>query len=90
LIYFIAPRMLTRIEGQPLLIEDLTARRKELNHELGELMAKVTPNVRVTVQQQVIPSALSLGFLLRQYLKRESLDEMLAAFKGELQPSGKE
>ncbi len=88
LIYFIAPRMLTRIEGQPLLIEDLTARRKELNHELGELMAKVTPNVRVTVQQQVIPRALSLGFLLRQYLKRESLDEMLAALKNEFAAIG--
>ena len=88
LIYFFAPRMLTRIEGQPLLIEDLTARRKELSHELGELMAKVTPNVRVTVQKQVLPRALSLSFLLRQYLKRESLDEMLGDFKTEFSAIG--
>lgn len=82
LIYFFAPRMLTKIEGQPLLIEDLTARRKELAEELGALMATASPQVRTTIQQRVIPRLLSFGFLLRQYLKRESLEEMLASVKG--------
>lgn len=83
LIYFLAPRMLTRIEGQPLLIEDLTARREELNTELGEMMAKASANVRTTIQQRVIPRTLSLSFLLRQYLKRESLEEMIENAKKE-------
>jgi len=83
LIYFLAPRMLTRIEGQPLLIEDLTARREELNTELGEMMAKASANVRTTIQQRVIPRTLSLSFLLRQYLKRESLEEMIETAKKE-------
>ncbi|MEK7833769.1 MAG: hypothetical protein AAB401_21965, partial [Acidobacteriota bacterium] len=60
----------------------------ELNHELGEWLAKVTPNVRTTIQQQVIPRTLSLSFLLRQYLRRESLDEMLAAIKTEFSAIG--
>jgi len=81
LIYFFAPRMLTRIEGQPLLIEDLTARRKELAEELGALMAGATPKIRTTIQQRVIPQTLSFGFLLRQYFKRESLDAMLESVK---------
>src|SRR5262249_23244487 len=39
LCYFVAPRMLTKIEGQPLLIEDLIERRDELREELGATMA---------------------------------------------------
>ncbi len=88
LIYFIAPRMLTRIEGQPLLIEDLTARRQELNAELGEIMAKASGNVRTTIQQRVLPRILSLSFLLGQYLKRESLDEMIENAKREFAAIG--
>lgn len=88
LIYFLAPRMLTRIEGQPLLIEDLTARREELSTELGEMMAKASPNVRTTIQQQVIPRTLSLSFLMRQYLKRESLENMIAGAKNEFSAIG--
>jgi hypothetical protein len=81
LVYFFAPRMLTKIEGQPLLIEDLTARRKELAEELGALMANASPNIRTAIQQRVIPRTLSFGFLLRQYSKRESLEQMLAGIK---------
>ncbi|MEO6726949.1 MAG: 4Fe-4S dicluster domain-containing protein, partial [Blastocatellia bacterium] len=88
LIYFFAPRMLTKIEGQPLLIEDLSARRKELAGELGELMAAASPQVRTTIQQRVIPRLLSFGFLLRQYFKRESLEEMLAGVKATFTSDG--
>jgi len=35
--YIVAPRLLTSIEGEPLLIEDLTARRAELREELTEI-----------------------------------------------------
>src|SRR5213076_3310234 len=33
--YLIVPRIMTSIEGDPLLIEDLRARRQELREELG-------------------------------------------------------
>lgn len=79
LIYYFAPRMLTKIEGQPLLHEDLTQRRAELREELGTTMAAAAPPVRTAIQQQVIPRILSFSFLTRQYLKRETLDEMLSS-----------
>jgi Fe-S-cluster-containing dehydrogenase component/CRP-like cAMP-binding protein len=78
LAYYFAPRMLTRIEGQPLLIEDLIARREELSHELGEAMAAASPNARVFIQRRVLPKLFSLKFLLRQYLKRETLEQLIA------------
>jgi len=36
--YVIAPRILTSIEGEPLLIEDLVARHAELRQELDEIL----------------------------------------------------
>ncbi|HVQ39818.1 MAG TPA: cyclic nucleotide-binding domain-containing protein, partial [Pyrinomonadaceae bacterium] len=36
--YLIAPRILTNIEGEPLLVEDLIGRRAELQKELGEIV----------------------------------------------------
>jgi Fe-S-cluster-containing dehydrogenase component/CRP-like cAMP-binding protein len=78
LIYYFAPRRLTKIEGQPLLIEDLMKRREELSRELGEAMAAATPGARVFIQQQVLPRLFSFGFLFRQYLKRETLDQLIA------------
>ena len=36
--YVIAPRVMTSIEGEPLLIEDLVARRTELREELEEIV----------------------------------------------------
>jgi Fe-S-cluster-containing dehydrogenase component len=77
-VYYFAPRIMTRIEGQPLLIEDLTTRREELSHELGEALAASSPNARVFIQKRVIPRLFSLSFLLRQYFKPESLDRMIA------------
>ncbi|QQS46966.1 MAG: cyclic nucleotide-binding domain-containing protein [Acidobacteriota bacterium] len=81
LVYLIAPRIMTRIEGQPLLIEDLTARREELSRRLGEEMAAATPNARMFVQKRLIPRIWSLWFLFRQYLKHESLDGMIENLK---------
>jgi hypothetical protein len=70
--------LLTRIEGQPLLIEDLTARREELSHELGEAMAASAPNARIFIQKRVLPRLFSLRFLFRQYFKHETLDQLIA------------
>ena len=86
LCYFVAPRMLTRIEGQPLLIEDLMARREELREELGATMAAASPEARKLIRKRVLKRCLSLPFLLRQYLRRESLDQITNLVNRELKP----
>jgi Fe-S-cluster-containing dehydrogenase component/CRP-like cAMP-binding protein len=77
--YVLVPRLMTRIEGEPLLIDDLRTRRKELQRELAEMRS--TPPLGQIVDKKIVPRFISLGFLLRQYLKRESLDEAIRAAK---------
>jgi Fe-S-cluster-containing dehydrogenase component/CRP-like cAMP-binding protein len=89
LCYFVAPRMLTRIEGQPLLIEDLLARREELREELGATMAAASPEARDVIKKRVLKRCLSMGFLLRQYFRRESLDQLVGAVSGAFKPAAK-
>jgi Fe-S-cluster-containing dehydrogenase component/CRP-like cAMP-binding protein len=89
LCYYVAPRMLTRIEGQPLLIEDLLARREELREELGATMAAASPEARKLIKKRVLKRCLSLRFLLRQYLQRESLDQLIGAVNAKLKPAAK-
>lgn len=86
LVYYFAPRMLTKIEGQPLLIEDLLARREELSRELGAILAAAESQTRQLIERRVLPRTLSLGYLLRQYFKRETLDELLADTKRSFEP----
>ncbi len=83
LCYVVAPRLLTKIEGQPLLIEDLTARREELGEEIGSVMASVSPPTKEAIERRVLPKFLSFGFLMRQYLKKESLEALLESAKRE-------
>ncbi len=82
--YYFAPRMLTKIEGQPLLIEDLLARRSELGEELGATMAATSPEARAVIEKKVLKRCLSLPFLLRQYLRRETLDQLIATVNAEM------
>jgi hypothetical protein len=79
--YQVAPRILTKIEGSPLLIDDLLQRRDELQKELADIGTTPAEPLRSLVRNQVIPRYASFGYLLRQYLKREPLDEMLEAAK---------
>ena len=81
--YFVAPRMLTRIEGTPLLLDDLKARREELQKEVASASASGSDQLQNLVKKKVIPRFASFGFLLRQYLKREELDQMLQTAKQE-------
>jgi Fe-S-cluster-containing dehydrogenase component/CRP-like cAMP-binding protein len=85
--YYFAPRMLTRIEGQPLLIEDLLARRAELGEELGATMAATSPEARALIEKKVLRRCLSLPFLLRQYARRESLEQLIASVGDEMKPA---
>ena len=81
--YLTVPRLLTKIEGTPLLIDDLKARRKELQDELSKIASSRSPVLSNVVRDRVVPRFISLGFLLRQYLQRESLEILLARAKAE-------
>jgi len=74
--YFFAPRLLTKIEGQPLLLDDLTARREELADEIRAAGAAGTGESRELIERRVLPRFLSFGYLMRQYFRRENLEVM--------------
>ena len=46
LAYIIAPRIMTRIEGEPLLVEDLEKRREEFRKQMEEMKAQQAKNKR--------------------------------------------
>ena len=75
--YFIVPRIMTSIEGDPLLIEDLRARRQELREQLGLIDAS-DEQLRHLIKEKMRKRFFSLGYLLRQYLRREDLAQVLA------------
>jgi hypothetical protein len=76
--YLIAPRILTSIEGEPLLIEDLEARRAELIHEISDVTNKTDGGAREFIERKLRRHFFSLGYLLRQYRRREALTASLA------------
>ena len=75
--YVIVPRIMTSIEGDPLLIEDLEVRRDELRATLAGF-ATGDAAVRAIVEKKIIKRFLSVSYLLRQYFRREDLTKMLA------------
>lgn len=84
--YQISPRLLTKIEGSPLLLDDLVARREELKKEIAETLAGASPQLASLILGKVLPRFVSPGYLLRQYLKREALDRMIETARKEFQP----
>lgn len=80
--YFIVPRIMTSIEGDPLLIEDLRARRRELSEQLG-LIDTSNDQLRHLIKEKMRKRFFSLGYLLRQYLRREQLTTILAEAREE-------
>jgi Fe-S-cluster-containing dehydrogenase component/CRP-like cAMP-binding protein len=77
--YLIVPRMLTSIEGEPLLVEDLVARRTELREQLALLPARIPDSERRDeVVRKLRRRFLSFRYLVRQILLREDLKAMLA------------
>lgn len=75
--YFIVPRIMTSIEGDPLLIEDLRVRREELRKQLG-LIDTSNDELRHLIKVKMRKRFFSFRYLLRQYLRREDLTRMLA------------
>jgi Fe-S-cluster-containing dehydrogenase component/CRP-like cAMP-binding protein len=81
--YYVAPRVMTRIEGEPLLIEDLEERRAELQIESNEILEKSQGWLKDEIRVHVYPRFFSRGFLWRQLSRRESLDVVLAQAREE-------
>lgn len=84
LVYAIIPRFMTRIEREPLLLEDLELRREELRAELVRTSRETTnPELNQLIQRKVRRRFLGLGYLVRQYLRKEDLPTMLAKARQE-------
>lgn len=77
LCYIVAPRIMTSIEGDPLLIEDLEGRRAELREEL-KTISESDEQLRTLVNQRVRRHLFSFSYLIRQYIRREPLPSLLA------------
>jgi Fe-S-cluster-containing dehydrogenase component/CRP-like cAMP-binding protein len=100
LLYWVGPRTLTKIEGEPLLIADLKRRREELYQEIADFCVTAQEAAQksgraadfdrtfIAGRDRVIAKLMSIPYLMRQYLRRESLDDMLAdarrTFSGEI------
>jgi hypothetical protein len=82
LCYFVVPRIMTSIEGDPLLIEDLRARREELRETLA-LIDTSNNQLRHLIKTKMRKRFFSFSYLLRQYLRREELTKMLAEARQE-------
>ena len=80
--YLIVPRIMTSIEGDPLLIEDLQSRREELRQTLA-LIDISDKELRQLIEGKVRKRFLSLSYLLRQYIRREPLSALLAEAREE-------
>jgi Fe-S-cluster-containing dehydrogenase component/CRP-like cAMP-binding protein len=79
--YQLAPRLLTQIEGAPMLLDDLLARRAQLQLELDEFTQNAAPALAKLLRGKLHARFFSFGFLLRQYWRREALDQALEAAK---------
>jgi len=79
IVYLVVPRVMTSIEGEPLLVEDLRARREELRETLADIGQSSGEHLRDFIRKKVRGRVFSFGYLLRQYLRREELTALLAA-----------
>lgn len=91
LCYLIVPRIMTRMEGEPLLLEDLQARREELRAKLAEITYDDSePKLRDIVKNRVCGRFLSLSYLFRQYFSKKDLNGMLASAREEFKSTTSE
>ncbi|HEX5883400.1 MAG TPA: 4Fe-4S dicluster domain-containing protein, partial [Pyrinomonadaceae bacterium] len=81
--YYLAPRIMTRIEGEPLLVEDLESRRQELRTDVRSILEKSQGWLKEEIRDRVYPRFLSNSFLWRQIWRREELKALLAQARQE-------
>ncbi len=84
--YYVAPRIMTRIEEQPLLIDDLQLRRSELMNEIADTIATASEATRSAIEKKVLPHILSFGYLARQVVRREHLRDLIESTRQEYAP----
>ncbi len=82
-VYLICPRIMTSIEVEPLLVEDLRARRDELREKLGDIGLKSSDSLREFIRKKVRGRVFTFSYVLRQYIRREKLPTLLAAAREE-------
>jgi ferredoxin len=93
--YILVPRIMTSIEGDPLLIEDLEGRRAELRADLEKIVSNCDAETRELIDKKIKRHFSSVSYLLAQYTRREELTTALAKarlrFKAEISaPAAKE
>ena len=77
--YLVVPRFMTKIEREPLLLEDLEARRAELRASLVRAADETSnPDLKEIIHHKVRRRFLGLRYLLRQYYRKDDLRSMLA------------
>jgi Fe-S-cluster-containing dehydrogenase component len=81
--YYVAPRIMTRIEGEPLLVEDLQERRAELRKQSDEILEQSQGWLKDEIRDRIYPRFFSRGFLWQQLSRRESLKAALARAREE-------
>jgi Fe-S-cluster-containing dehydrogenase component/CRP-like cAMP-binding protein len=81
--YYVAPRIMTRIEGEPLLVEDLQERRAELQQQSDQILEQSQGWLKDEIRDRVYPRFFSRGFLWQQLSRRESLKAMVARAREE-------
>src|SRR5687768_10387839 len=81
--YIVAPRIMTRIEGEPLLVEDLEARRDELQKQSAAILDQSEGWLKEEIRDRVYPRFSSRAFLWRQLSRREELKSLLAQAREE-------
>src|SRR5262249_53702888 len=82
--YLIVPRIMTSIEGDPLLFEDLTTRRQELNDTLASIDTS-DAELRQLIEGKLRRRFLSLSYLARHFTRREPLSALLAEAREEFE-----
>lgn len=82
--YQIVPRLMTRIEGTPLLVEDLISRREELREELFKIMSS-PGRLSSLIKEQVAPRFGSITVVLQQILRQEGLEALARSTRQEFQ-----
>lgn len=75
--YQIIPRVLTRIEGAPLLLEDLTGRRLELQREFSQIISKSPEHLKLLLETSA-PQRFDSFRAVLHVLSQESLSQLLA------------
>lgn len=77
LLYVVVPRLLTRVEEQPLLLEDLLARREELSDEMATRVA-AEPPLRSLLEQRLMGRGRGPIGWAGVIARRESLADSIA------------